>query len=47
MVDVPTDALFVGASTRGVPAKVVAQIMGQTKVDTTMNVYTESTASSQ
>ena len=26
---------------RGVPAKVVAQIMGHTKVDTTMNVYTQ------
>ena len=25
---------------KGVPAKVVAQIMGHTKVDTTMNVYT-------
>ena len=26
---------------KGVPAKVVAQIMGHTKVDTTMNVYTQ------
>jgi len=28
------------AHDKGVPAKVVAQIMGHTKVDTTMNVYT-------
>ena len=27
------------AHDKGVPAKVVAQIMGHTKVDTTMNVY--------
>ena len=29
------------AHDKGVPAKVVAQIMGHTKVDTTMNVYTQ------
>ena len=29
------------AHEKGVPAKVVAQIMGHTKVDTTMNVYTQ------
>jgi integrase len=29
------------ADDKGVPAKVVAQIMGHTKVDTTMNVYTQ------
>lgn len=29
------------AHNKGVPAKVVAQIMGHTKVDTTMNVYTQ------
>jgi integrase len=29
------------AHSRGVPAKVIAQIMGHTKVDTTMNVYTQ------
>ena len=29
------------AHDKGVPAKVVAQIMGHTKVDTTMNVYTK------
>ena len=29
------------ARDKGVPAKVVAQIMGHTKVDTTMNVYTQ------
>jgi integrase len=29
------------AHSHGVPAKVIAQIMGHTKVDTTMNVYTQ------
>jgi integrase-like protein len=29
------------AHDKGVPAKVVAQLMGHTKVDTTMNVYTQ------
>ncbi len=29
------------AHDKGVPAKVVAQIMGHTKVDTTLNVYTQ------
>jgi integrase len=29
------------AHDKGVPAKVVAQVMGHTKVDTTMNVYTQ------
>ena len=29
------------AHEKGVPAKVIAQIMGHTKVDTTMNVYTQ------
>jgi integrase len=29
------------AHDKGVPAKVVAPIMGHTKVDTTMNVYTQ------
>ena len=29
------------AHDKGVPAKVVALIMGHTKVDTTMNVYTQ------
>ncbi len=29
------------AHNKGVPAKVVAQVMGHTKVDTTMNVYTQ------
>jgi hypothetical protein len=29
------------AHAKGVPAKVVAQIMGHTKVDTTINVYTQ------
>jgi len=29
------------AHDKGVPAKVVAQVMGHTKVDTTMDVYTQ------
>ena len=29
------------AHDKGLPAKVVAQIMGHTKVDTTMNVHTQ------
>jgi integrase len=29
------------AHDKGVPAKVIAQVMGHTKVDTTMNVYTQ------
>jgi integrase len=29
------------AHDKGVPAKVIAQMMGHTKVDTTMNVYTQ------
>jgi integrase len=29
------------AHEKGVPAKVVAQLMGHTKVDTTLNVYTQ------
>jgi len=29
------------AHDKGMPAKVVAQIMGHTNVDTTMNVYTQ------
>jgi hypothetical protein len=28
-------------SRKGVPGKVVAQLMGHTKVDTTLNVYTQ------
>ena len=29
------------AHQRGVPAKVVAQLMGHAKIDTTLNVYTQ------
>jgi hypothetical protein len=44
VVDVPKDLLqrrFVWAHDKGVPAKIVAQLMGHAKVDTTLNVYTQ------
>jgi integrase len=33
--------LFVVVHDKGVPGKVVAQLMGHAKVDTTLNVYTQ------
>jgi integrase len=40
VADVPTHVLVVVAY-RGIPGKVVAQLMGHTNVDTTLNVYTQ------
>lgn len=40
LADVPAHLLLVGAR-QGRPGKVVAELMGHAKVDTTLNVYTQ------
>ena len=40
LVDAATNLLVVGAE-KGVPGKVIAELMGHAKVDTTLNVYTQ------